>query len=126
MKVFPLAAALSSPVLYAVGMAEKGSPCARRLGVATETTGVVRVWVACAPAASRWAFCRRGRQHVNRGRLPGEPRSEDFHAGNDDGFAVTFTPSGSQDAVMHHNRVLVWMEHAWENYIKGNRAAVLT
>lgn len=56
---------LSSPVLYAVGMAEKGSPCARRLGVATETTGVVRVW---APAASRWAFCQRGPQHVSESR----------------------------------------------------------
>lgn len=35
----------SSPVLYAVGIAEKGSACAcaRRLGVATDTTGVVRV-----------------------------------------------------------------------------------
>ncbi|TNN63769.1 hypothetical protein EYF80_025971 [Liparis tanakae] len=39
-------------------MAEKGSPCASRLGVATETTGVVRLWAAWAPAASRWAFCR--------------------------------------------------------------------
>lgn len=37
------ACVFSSPVLYAVGIAEKGSPCARRLGVATETTGVVRV-----------------------------------------------------------------------------------
>lgn len=49
----------SSPVLYAVGMAEKGSPCARRLGVATETTGVVRVCATWAPAASRCAFCQR-------------------------------------------------------------------
>lgn len=77
---FPLAP-LSSPVLYAVGMAEKGSPCARRLGVATETTGVVRVCAACAPAASRWAFCRRGRQHVSGRRRPGEPVKR--HAGND-------------------------------------------
>lgn len=30
------------PVLYAVGMAEKGSPCVSKLGVATETTGVVK------------------------------------------------------------------------------------
>lgn len=34
--------AAPSPVLYAVGMAENGSPCVSRLGVATETTGVVR------------------------------------------------------------------------------------
>jgi len=41
-------------------MAEKGMPWASRLGVATETTGVVRFWASWAPAASRWAFCRRG------------------------------------------------------------------
>lgn len=56
--IFFRAGAFSSPVLYAVGMAEKGRPCARRLGVATETTGVVRVGATWAPAASRWAFCQ--------------------------------------------------------------------
>lgn len=37
-------------------MAEKGSPCVSRLGVATETTGVVKEWVAW-ETPNRCVFC---------------------------------------------------------------------
>lgn len=70
------ACVLSLPVLYAVGIAEKGSPCARRLGVATDTTGVVRVWATWAPAAKRWAFCQKSTHE-----LPAaQTRREETHA----------------------------------------------
>ena len=71
-------------------MPEKG---ASRLGVATETTGVVRVWASWAPAASRWAFCRGwGGERAQRGKNGGVSRSIAEHRtrghgnGNQDEF----------------------------------------
>lgn len=59
-----------------MGIAEKGSPCARRLGVATDTTGVVRVWATWAPAAKRWAFCQKSTHEL----LAAQTRREQTHA----------------------------------------------